>query len=31
MSIVIDHAKSCAGDRLVREAACNIPGLSGYL
>lgn len=31
MSLVIDHAKLRAGDKLVRDAASNIPGLNGYL
>jgi hypothetical protein len=28
---VFDHLKRSAGDKLLREAAGNIPGLSGYL
>ncbi len=28
---VLDHARRVAGDALVRSAASNIPGLSGYL
>jgi hypothetical protein len=30
-SEVLDYARQKAGDRLVREAAGSIPGLSGYL
>src|SRR5215207_6588134 len=30
-SEVLDYAREKAGDRLVREAAGSIPGLSGYL
>ncbi len=28
---VLEHARLVAGDKLVRAAAANIPGLSGYL
>jgi hypothetical protein len=28
---LIAYAKKAAGDKLVRQAASNIPGLSGYL
>jgi hypothetical protein len=30
-SEVLDYAKEKAGDKLVKEAAGSIPGLSGYL
>ena len=28
---LLDHARTRAGDDLVRQAAANIPGLSGFL
>lgn len=29
--VLLDHARAKAGDDLVRAAAANIPGLSGFL
>jgi hypothetical protein len=30
-TMVLNHARKVAGDKLVREVAGNIPGIGGYL